>query len=91
MKTKTPTTTVTVQGKSLAKIDETKFFLARFGLRNLSDTEVVRLALHALLLTPALADTMQHIVLPEDGRRGPKAASGKPRSQPTKSSPPAGE
>lgn len=91
MKPKTPSTTVTIQGKSLTKIDETKFFLARFGHRNLSDTEVVRLDLHALVLTPNLANTMLHIILPEDGRRSPKTASQKAAAQAAKPPLPAGE
>jgi hypothetical protein len=66
------TSTITLHGKPLVKIDKAKGYLAGLGHRSLSDVDIVHIALHLLVCEPALADAMQHITTTEGGRKSPK-------------------
>lgn len=75
MDTKPLSSNVLIQGKYVTTIDETKAYLAQFGLRNLHDTEIVRIALKNLKLTPDLANEMRDLIDSEDRRRKPRSAT----------------
>jgi hypothetical protein len=75
----TPTSTMTLRGQPLMQIDKAKNYLARFGVRNVSDVDVVHLALKELLLKPDLVDAMRHIKPTEGGRKSKRLPPPKKR------------
>jgi hypothetical protein len=66
------TSTITLRGKPLSKIDKAKAYLAGLGHRSLSDVDIVHIALHMLICEPALAEAVQHITPTDGGRKSIK-------------------
>lgn len=79
MKTK-QTSTITLRGKPLVKIDKAKAYLARCGVRNVCDLDVVHIALDLLRFEPGLVDAIGHIKPTESGGKSPKKPATKKRN-----------
>jgi hypothetical protein len=62
---------VSVYPKDIARLDELKDFMRQQGIRNISDSEALRIACRALTFSPNCVE-VYHDMQKEDGRRKEK-------------------
>jgi hypothetical protein len=65
---------VSVYPKDIERLDELKDYMKKQGIRNISDSEALRIACRALTLSSQCVD-VYHEMQKEDGRRKEKVAS----------------